>query len=331
MCYNVLCKTQLLTQRFGKKDRLMAQDYYDLLGVGKNSPDKDIKAAYRRMARKFHPDVNRNDEQAQSQFKKVNEAYEVIGDPQRRKDYDQFGENWKHADKIRNMGSQHRGRPDMDGMGFNLGDLFGSGTAGGFSDLFGHNQQRHQPQISKHKGTIDVSLDEVFSGATRRISIGSVSGAKRNLEVRVPKGVNDGKKILLRPDSNTEVSLTVKVRSDNRFTREGANLRADVAVTLLDAILGGEAEVPTMTGRIVLNIPPGTQNGRSFKIHGRGLPKIDSDEFGDLYATVKVRLPESLSSQEQMLYELLRNIRNGILGNDEIVNFFDQYRKEDSL
>ncbi|MQG87779.1 MAG: J domain-containing protein [SAR202 cluster bacterium] len=313
----------------------MAQDYYDLLGVGKNAPYKDIKAAYRRMARKFHPDVNRNDEQAQSQFKKVNEAYEVIGDPERRKDYDQFGENWKHADKIRNMGGQHKSRPGMGGMGFNLGDLFGTGTAGDFSDLFGqmgdHNQQRHQPQISKHKGTIDVSLDEVFSGATRRISIGSASGAKRNLEVRVPKGVNDGKKILLRPDSNTEVTLTVKVKSDNRFTREGANLRADVAVSLLDAILGGEAEVPTMTSRIVLNIPPGTQNGRSFKIHGRGLPKIDSAEFGDLYATVKVRLPESLSNQEQMLYELLRNIRNGVSGNDEIVNFFDQYRKEDSL
>jgi DnaJ-class molecular chaperone len=295
----------------------MAQNYYELLGVNRTASDKEIKAAYRRMARKLHPDVNPNDERAQEQFKKVNEAYEVVGDPKRRKDYDQFGDNWKHADQMRNMGGGHG---PGGGMSFNLSDLFGGAagqSAGGFGDLFGgamggHSRQQ-RPQTMKHQGTIDVSLDEVYTGATRRISIGSSmpGSSKRNLEVQVPKGVPDGRKIRLRPDGNTEVTLTVKVRSDKRFSRDGANLRADIAVPLLDAILGGEAEVPTMTGRIALNIPPGTQNGRSFKIKGRGLPKVNSDEYGDLYATVKVRLPDTLSDEEERLYAQLRDIRNG--------------------
>lgn len=294
----------------------MAQNYYDLLGVNKSASEKEIKTAYRRMARKLHPDVNPDDERAQDQFKKVNEAYEVVGDPARRKDYDQFGENWKHADQMRNMGG---GRGQNAGMNFNLNDLFGGGgrrpSGASFGDMFGgggaHARQEQRPQVVKHQGKIDVSLDEVFTGTTRRISIGSASTAKRNLEVEVPRGVPDGRKIKLRPDRQTEVTLTVNVRSDKRFSREGANLRADIAVPLLDAILGGEAEVPTMTGRIALNIPAGTQNGRSFKIPKRGLPKMNSDETGDLYATVKVRLPDTLSEEEQQLYTQLKEIRAG--------------------
>lgn len=296
----------------------MAQNYYDLLGVSKTASDKEIKTAYRRMARKLHPDVNPNDNRAQDQFKKVNEAYEVVGDPERRKDYDQFGDNWKHADQMRNMGGG-RGSAPGGGMGFNLSDLFGGGHASrgagprmhdnqaGFGDMFGG--PGGQPQgPAKHKGSLDVSLDEVYTGTTRRISIGNSTNGKRNLEVDVPKGVRDGRKILLRPDGNTEVSLTVNVRADKRFTREGADLRADIAVPLLDAVLGGEAEVPTMTGRIALQIPAGTQNGRSFKIKGKGLPKQGSESFGDLYATVNVRLPEYLTVKEQELYSQLRSV-----------------------
>ena len=294
----------------------MAQNYYELLGVNQSASDKDIKTAYRRMARKLHPDVNPNDQRAQDQFKKVNEAYEVVGDPSRRKDYDQFGDNWKHADQMDNMGG---GRGSHPGAGrFNLSDLFGgrgSRSAGGFSDMFdgagGRAQHQQPPEIIKHQGTIDVSLDEVYTGSSRRISIGTSGTAKRNLEVDVPKGVLDGKKIRLRPDAKTEVTLTVKIRPDRRFSREGANLRTDINVPLLDAILGGEAEVPTMTGRIALNIPAATQNGRSFKIKGRGLPKANSDGSGDLYATIKVRLPDTLSDEEKRLYAQLRDFRNG--------------------
>ena len=318
----------------------MAQNYYELLGVNQSASDKEIKTAYRRMARKLHPDVNPDNERAQVLFKKVNEAYEVVGDPNRRKDYDQFGDNWKHADQMRNMGGGRGRSAGRGGGGINLNDLFGGGrgqSAGGFADMFGgagggaqHQQQQSQrpPEIVKHKGTIDVSLDEVYAGTSRRISIGTSGTAKRNLEVDVPKGVLDGKKIRLRPDAKTEVTLTVKVRPNKRFSREGANLRADINIPLFDAILGGEAEVPTMTGRIALNIPAGTQNGRSFKIKGRGLPKANSDGFGDLYATIKVRLPDTLSDEEKRLYSQLRDIRNGRPSHDDLIDVLNH--KEES-
>jgi len=300
----------------------MAQNYYDLLGVGKTASEKEIKTAYRRMARKLHPDVNPNDSRAQDQFKKVNEAYEVVGDPEHRKDYDQFGDNWKHADQMRNMGGGRSSGPG-GGMGFDLSDLFGGGhasrgpgPAGGFGDMFGGRGAQQQGTV-KHKGSLDVSLDEVYTGTNRRISIGNSQNGKRNLEIDIPKGVRDGRKITLRPDRNTEVSLTVNVRADKRFTREGADLRAEIAVPLLDAVLGGEAEVPTMTGRIALQIPAGTQNGRSFKIKRKGLPKQGSDSFGDPYATVNVRLPQTLTAEEQELFSKLRNVSSADQDEDE--------------
>tara|TARA_B100000029_G_scaffold135336_4_gene129777 strand:+ start:1039 stop:1968 length:930 start_codon:yes stop_codon:yes gene_type:complete len=291
----------------------MAQNYYDILGVSKNASDKDIKSAYRRMARKLHPDVNPDDSRAQNQFKKVNEAYEVVGDPARRKDYDHFGDNWKHADQIRNVNA---GRHSSGGIGFNLGDLFGVGGGTGsssFGNMFS-GAATHMRSPVRHEGTLEVSLDEVYAGVTRRISIDSAGSGSRNLEVRVPRGVLDGRKIRLRPDNDTEIILTVNVRSDDRFSRKGANLLIDIAVNLLDALLGCEVEVPTITGRVVLQIPMGTQNGRSFKIKGKGLPMGDSKQFGDLYATVNVRLPESLSDEERQLYMQLRDIRSNASG-----------------
>ena len=291
----------------------MPQNYYDILGVSRNASDKDIKSAYRRMARKLHPDVNPDDSRAQNQFKKVNEAYEVVGDPARRKDYDQFGDNWKHADQIRNVNA---GRSSTGGIGFNLGDLFGGGRGTGgnsFGDMFS-GSGTHMRGPVRHEGTLEVSLDEVYAGVTRRISINSVGSGPRNLEVQVPRGVRDGRKIRLRLDNDTEIILTVNVRSDSRFSRKGANLLTDIAVNILDAVLGCEVEVPTITGRVALQIPMGTQNGRSFKIKGKGLPMGDSKQFGDLYATINVRLPESLSDEERQLYKQLRDIRSATSG-----------------
>ncbi|MEX0763386.1 MAG: J domain-containing protein [Dehalococcoidia bacterium] len=293
----------------------MAESFYDVLEVPRDADAKAIRSAYRRLARRHHPDVNSGDKSAEERFKKVNEAYEVLSDKKLRKDYDEFGDQWRHADDIRKAGMGAGGR-----RGATYAD-FGNGGPGGssmfdFFDMggmgFGGAGARQRGVVS-HEGAIEVTLEEAYRGTTRVITLSpTMSGTEsRRLEVRVPAGIHDGGKIRLRPDDSTDVTLTVRVLPDSRFRREGANLHTEVSVDLLDAVLGGEVEVPTMTGRVALKVPPGTQNGRSFRIAGKGMPKSGGAGHGDLFATVKVRLPESLSDEERRLFEQLRSTRSG--------------------
>ena len=293
----------------------MAERYYDILGVSRNATEKEIKSAYRTLARQLHPDVNAADKTAEEKFKKVNEAYAVVGDTQTRRDYDEFGDNWKHAEQLRKSGASggafgrggpagsifdmFRGRRGSGGGGIDLGDLFGD--SGGFGTAGMGMQQA--------TGSVEISLAEAYRGTTRRISVAGPAGGTQDLEVTIPAGIGDGGKINLRPSEQMQVTLTVRVRSDNRFVREGADLLANVQVPLLDAILGGETEVSTMNGRVALKIPAGTQNGKSFRMRGKGMPRLNSTKKGDLIATVRVRLPESLSEEEQSLFEKLKAIK----------------------
>ena len=291
----------------------MAQGYYEILGVSKNASGKDIRSAYRKLAREYHPDVNRSNLNAAERFKKVNEAYHILNDPKTRKDYDQFGENWKHADQIRDMGgaggrSRAGAGPVFEtfngggAAGFDLSDLFGmTGRPGGFG-----------AQRASAEATVDITLDEAFHGTTRRLAL-NTPGAARNLEVKIPAGIPNGRRISLNSDG-VQVSLTVNVLPHHRLRRDGDNLHVDVEVPVYDAVLGGEAEVPTMTGRVMLRIPEGTQNGRSFRVNGKGMPVMNSNRHGDLFATVKVRLPESLAEEERALFERLRSMRGSRAG-----------------
>ena len=287
----------------------MAQDYYKLLGVERSATEKEIRSAYRKLARKLHPDVTPGDTSASERFKKINEAYEVLSDDKKRKDYDEFGEHWRHADDLRKSGSSggfHRGGGFNGGPHFGGGgsifDLFTSGSGFGY-DVFGGNRQ------SQVEGTLEVTLDDAFHGAVRRVTISGPAGT-RTLEVQVPAGIQDGGRIRISPDAQTQVLLTVNVLPSKRFERRGDDLLAEVPVSYVDAVLGGEAEVPTMTGRIALTIPPGTQNSRSFRILGKGMPKRGKAGFGDLIARVKVTMPETITPAHRKLFEQLRELES---------------------
>lgn len=297
----------------------MAQDFYDVLGVSRSADDKEIKSAYRKLARQLHPDVNPGDKAAATRFKKVNEAYDVLGDSKKRKDYDEFGENWKHAEELRKAGAAGFGRGGGNPFGSggsSIFDIFNESRGDGDSpfDFFGAGMGG--PRRSSVEGSVEVSLEDAYHGATRRVSMNSPTGT-RTLEVTVPAGIRDGGKIRLSPDAQTEVLLQVRVLPSSRFQRNKDDLIAEVPVNYLDAVLGGEVEVPTMEGRIALKIPAGTQNGRSFRIPGKGMPKRGSGEFGDLIAKVKVRLPEKVTDEHKKLFEQLRDLEQNLVTADE--------------
>lgn len=298
----------------------MADSYYQVLGVPKDAGEKDIRSAYRRLARKFHPDVNPGSASASDRFKKINEAYEVLSNAQTRKDYDEFGPDWKHAGDLRSAGVGAGGgrpqdfgffsrrRPGEGGV-VDLFEIFNLGQAG-FGQPGGHAGGR--ASAPAHELQVEVTLEEAYSGTSRLVTVDRARGRPARLEVKVPAGIADGGRVRIRPEGGPELQLRVSVQSDRRFRRDGADLHVDVPVLLADLMLGGEAEAPTMTGRIALKIPAGTQNGRHFRIAGKGMPKLGTpSQFGDLYATVKVVLPEALSDEERRLFERLRELQQG--------------------
>ncbi len=286
----------------------MAANFYNILGISNAASQKEVRTAYRRLARKLHPDVNPGNEAAAERFKQVNEAYEVLSDDKTRKDYDEFGDNWKHADELRSAGV---------GSGFDPSD-FGQfsrtrGQTGTVFDLFNTGFAQGADFTRKpetRQVDAEITLREAYDGATRMVKLGGPAGhgsTGRNFEVQIPPGVKDGARIRIRPQGGPELVIKVKIAPDRRFQRTGDDLRTTVSVPLLDAVLGGEVEVPTMTGRVALDIPPCTQNGRLFRIAAKGMPRSAAKRsHGDLIAVVNVRLPDKISDAEQALFRQLK-------------------------
>lgn len=293
----------------------MAASYYETLGVGKTATEKDIRQAYRRLARQYHPDVNSGDKASEQKFKEINEAYGVLSNADSRKKYDEFGDNWKYADQ---MG---RGRPRQNAETF-VWDFGGGRTsdfgASFFEDLLGGRgfgrTATSSPRRARLEQPVSISLEEAFRGTTRVIRLpAGTHGDGRRLEVTIPAGADNGSRIRVRPDESggDEVTLVVSVAPHPRFERRGADLHAKVDVPLLDAVLGGEVRVPTMTEPVVLTIPPETQNGRSFRLAGKGMPRLGSPQsYGSLYATAHVIIPTKLSEYERELFRQLRNAQS---------------------
>ncbi|MBI4310480.1 MAG: J domain-containing protein [Chloroflexi bacterium] len=302
----------------------MARDYYIVLGVGRNASEKDIRQAYRRLARKLHPDLNPGNKQAETSFKEINQAYEVLSDPEKRKKYDQFGENWKYADQFQQAqngpaaGRTYRwsssgGASPAEGVPFDFGP-------GGFGSIFeemlggrpGARGRRGRTPVwtEPAEAPVEISLEEAYAGAARIVQLPSTNGGPgRRLEVRVPPGVDTGSRVHLSLDG-MDLYLMVTVRPHHRFTRKGADLYVDLTVPLADAVLGSEQVVETLSGRVALAIPPESQNGQTFRLRGKGMPVVGSPaQKGDLFVTLKVVLPAGLSPREKELFQELQRLR----------------------
>jgi len=298
------------------------RDYYQVLGIPKTASEKEIKRAYRRLARQYHPDVNREDRAAEAKFKEVNEAHEVLSNADNRKKYDRFGIQWKHAGQFAGRARQrgpttsrweHHGPASgfdfaTDGQGSPFGDLFGSM----FSGRAGAGPPNTKGQDIEH--AVDVTLEEACHGTKRILQLVDPSGVPRRLEVKIPAGVRTGSRVRVAREGGPGVGggakgnlfLLVAVLPHATFERRGDDLHLEVPVDLNDAILGTEIEVPTLNGAVVLNIPPETQNGRTFRLTGRGMPRLGNPGKGSLHATIKVVLPTGLTAGQRELFEQLR-------------------------
>jgi len=314
------------------------KDYYDVLGVSRDADEKEIKRAFRRLARQYHPDVNPGDPQAEERFKEINEAHEVLSDPEKRSKYDRLGSEWARY-------QQAGGRPgDFDwsqwttgapgwggqrvhvkyGTPEDLEDLFGGASP--FSDFFsqifggmggagraspGGFEYRVRPQRGQdYEQEVEISLREAHQGTTRILQKNG-----RRLEVRIPPGARTGTRVRMAGEGGSSAAggaegdlyLRVKIAPDPQFERRGDDMYVTVPVDLYTAVLGGQAQVPTLSGPVTLTIPAGTQNGCVFRLRGKGLPLLGQPEqHGDLYAKVEIQLPTDLSPHQRELFEELR-------------------------
>ena len=289
-------------------------NYYDSLGVSKSADEKEIRQAFRRMARKYHPDLNSGDKSAEEKFKQINEAYEVLSDADSRKKYDRYGENWMHADQFQAQRGRVGSGPEWTTSRGGVGD-FGFDSFGGLGDLFGDlgggstRRSRSNPR-PRLETAVDVTLEEAFSGTKRNVT--TTRDAKdRRIEVAIPPGVQTGSVVRISLDKENQIFLNVTVEPHSRYERKGNDLYTEIEVPLEDAVLGGEAEVPTLLGSVHLKIPSESQNGQRVRLAGQGMPKLNSPESrGNLYVTLRPVMPKDLSAEERELLDEFKKLRS---------------------
>jgi curved DNA-binding protein len=328
------------------------KDYYATLGVPKTATDKELKQAYRKLARKHHPDVNPGDKGAEAKFKEINEAYEVLGDAEKRRKYDELGANWRMYEQAQQQGQPFPGGSPFGGFGggggeggtwtINMGgpggyrtmseeemrDMFG--TEDPFSDFFktffggggpaGGQEGRARGRAPRSQRGRDIeseaelTLEEAYHGAMRRISI-TLGGHARSIDVRIPPGVKDGSRVRAAGEGETgsggaasgDLFLRVRIKPHPVFERKGDDLHVKVPIPVTTAVLGGEAQVPTITGSVRLKIPETTQPGQVFRLKGHGMPIVGKgDAKGDLYATADVQLPRAVTKDQKQAWEQVR-------------------------
>jgi curved DNA-binding protein len=330
---------QYLRQGFKPVWIMEFKDYYNTLGVQKTSTADDIKKAYRKLAQQYHPDKNPGDKKAEEKFKEINEAYQVLSDPQNRAKYDRLGSSWKNFQQQPGRTAQDfnwrdwqaardaagQGGAGTGGFG-DFGDVFGNKSSGSssFSDFFesifntGSSRKKSTSQ-SNTTGThtrsrkaatdtaeVSITLEDAYKGCT--VSINADGLAK---EIRLKPGIRNGQKLKITGKNGNEILITVNVLPDSRFRTKEVDLEADLTVDLYVAVLGGEVQFKALRGTTNVKIPPGTQQNTIFKLKGLGMPVHGTDtQFGDLYIKIQVQIPQNLSSKEIELFQKLAKIRS---------------------
>lgn len=305
------------------------KDYYTVLGVSKGATADEIKKGYRKLARKYHPDANKDNPDAEEKFKEIGEAYEVLKDPQKRQRYDQLGANWKqYANAGRPGGGQSYSYDFGGGRGFSFENMgggfsdffemfFGSsasqGSSSGFD--FGNNFRGSGARASSRKGqdlqsTIEITLREAYAGTQRSIRL-QKENKTRTVNVKIPKGIKNGGKIRLAGEGGPgsgggpsgDLYLTVNVLPHNVFERKGNDLHIEIPVTVKEAYHGGKIDIPTFDGKVNMKLPKRIQSGKTLRLKGKGMPVIKSGSNGNLYVKTRIVFPEKMSSKQKKKFE----------------------------
>lgn len=295
-------------------------DYYEVLGLDKSASQSDIKKAYRKLARKYHPDLNPNDKEAQAKFQQINEAHEVLSDPEKRKKYDQHGKGWQHAEQFERQQQQARG-PGFGGGGYSYSGSFEEDT---FSDFFeqmfgGGARTKGAGRGAYFKGQdynaeLQLNLSDVYNSQKQTLTVGG-----KKIRLTIPAGVEHGQTIKIKGHGGPGVQggpkgdlyITFNIVNDTKFRREKENLYSYEEIDLYTALLGGEITVHTFTGKAKLNVKPEIPTGTRVKLRGKGFPKYKREnEYGDLYITYEVKIPTDLSEKEKELFRELQKLRS---------------------
>lgn len=292
-------------------------DYYKILGLAKTANTDEIKKAYRKLARQHHPDVNPNNTEANKKFQQINEANEVLSDPEKRKKYDKYGKDWEHGDAYEKQRQSHQQSQQFGGGGFSGGDFEGSDFSDFFSSMFGGSGGGRQRTKSKMRGqdanaTLQVNLSDVFKTQPQTFTING-----KNVRISIPAGTANDQVIKLKgygsPGANGgpagDLYITFNIINDTPFKRVGNDLQLTQEIDLYTAVLGGDITLDTLHGKLKLKVKPETQNNTKTRIKGKGFPFYKSDtQFGDLYITYSVKLPENLSEKQKELFTQLSKI-----------------------
>ncbi len=295
-------------------------DYYKILGIDKKSSEAEIKKAYRKLARKHHPDLNPNNKEAEQKFKDINEANEVLSSPENRKKYDKYGKDWKHGDAYEAAQSQQQSQRQYQHQGFEGADFGGNDYSDFFESMFGGGgASRGRGRSTAFRGQdfnaeLKLNLKDVYETHKQVLTVNG-----KNIRLTIPAGVENGQVIKIKGQGSEGINggpkgdllIQFTIANHTNFKRDGANLYSTESIDLYTALLGGEVTVQTFDGKVKLNVKPETQNGTKVKLKGKGFPIYKKEgQFGDLYITYEVKMPSNLSPKEKELFTELKNLNS---------------------
>jgi len=290
-------------------------DYYKVLGLDRNASEKDIRSAYRKLARKYHPDLNPNDKDAQKRFQEINEANEVLSDPEKRKKYDQYGADWKHGEEFEQARQQQQYQGGWSGGGQTFTDTdFGGDFSEFFSSMFGGAGPRRGGRQAVFRGQdynaeLHLNLEDAYRTHQQTLAVNG-----KNIRITIPAGIENGQTIKIKGHGgpgvnggpNGDLYITFIIANHSKFKRDGNDLHTTEEIDLYTAVLGGEITVDTMDGKVKLKVKPETQNGTKVKLKGKGFAVYKQEgQFGDLYITYMVKIPTNLTEKQKDLFRQL--------------------------